>query len=173
MPAPEEPAQTGSIRLSFQYEERDWVSAMSAHHGSPRPAYDGIFILVLIVCGFYLWKNPRFGDYSMLLVTIAAIFAILRFLLPRVVFRTTKRFHQPYELTFSADGIHFRTIGMDSHLQWSIYNRALITPNVCLLYYDKRQFTTVPQRVFKNEEERARFDKLITEKIPSITRRPR
>ncbi len=92
-------------------------------------------------------------------------------IIPPLAFRRDPKFRDDYSLTFSPEGIHFRTVNIDSHLQWSIYSRALIDAHSYVLYYGSRQFTVIPKRVFQSTEQRQAFEELLAQHVSQIVRR--
>lgn len=91
--------------------------------------------------------------------------------IPPLAFRSEVKFRDDYSLTFSQDGIHFRTAHVDSQLQWSMYSRALIDKHSYVLYYGSRQFTVIPKRVFQNAEQQQIFEQLLTQHVSKIVLR--
>ena len=91
--------------------------------------------------------------------------------IPALAFRREPKFRDDYSLTFSSEGIHFRTAHVDSHLQWSMYSRALIDPHFYVLYYGSRQFIVIPKRVFQSIEQQQAFDQLLAQHVSHIVRR--
>jgi len=98
---------------------------------------------------------------------LVAAFSVI----PVIVFRREAKYRDNYSLTFSSENIHFRTIHIDSQLQWSMYSRALIDAHSFVLYYGSRSFSVIPKRVFETAEQQAAFEKLISEKIPEISKK--
>jgi hypothetical protein len=89
--------------------------------------------------------------------------------IPKLNFRREPKFRDEYSLAFSPEGIHFRTAHIDSHLQWSMYSRALVDAHSFILYHGTNSFTVIPKRVFETPEQLALFERLISEKIPKIS----
>jgi len=108
-------------------------------------------------------------------VTASVVFLLILFaafvVIPPLAFRSEAKFRDDYSLTFSPDGIHFRTAHIDSQLQWNMYSRALIDEHSYVLYYGSRQFTVIPKRVFQNAEQQQVFEKLLTQHVSKIVRR--
>lgn len=108
-------------------------------------------------------------------MAIAVTFAILLIaaftIIPTLAFRREPKFRDDYSLTFSPEGIHFRTAHIDSQLQWTLYSRALIDAHSYILYYGPRQFTVIPKRVFQNIAQQQIFEQLLTQHVSEITRR--
>jgi hypothetical protein len=83
-----------------------------------------------------------------LVLMLFAAFVVI----PPLAFRSEAKFRDDYSLTFSQEGIHFRTAHIDSQLQWDLYSRALIDRHSYVLYYGSRQFTVIPKRVFQSAD---------------------
>jgi len=98
---------------------------------------------------------------------LIAVFTII----PPLAFRREPKFRDDYALTFSPEGIHFRTAHIDSRLQWSLYSRALIDAHSYILYYGSRQFTVLPKRIFQSAEQQQAFEQLLTQHVSQIVRR--
>src|SRR5260370_14706106 len=165
-----------SIHLTFRYSKQDIVRAMRAHIASRlRLKFDIVVVLASALFGAYSWRSLDSPVYGMVLVGVSAIFFLVLIaafaVVPVVVFRREAKFRDEYSLTFSAEGIHFRTVHIDSQLQWSMYNRALVDAHSFVLYYGARSFTLIPKRVFETAEQQAAFDRLIEMKIPAILKK--
>ena len=161
-----------AIYLSFRYSESDYVRAMRAHyHSRLRVRIDLVVAVVAGVSGVYFW--PSFwgvvgiaAAVLLLLMLIAAFFVI-----PPLAFRREPKFRDDYSLTFSSEGIHFRTVHIDSNLQWSMYSKALIDSHSYVLYYGANHFSLIPKRVFGSGDEQKRFEELLVSHVPVIVRR--
>jgi hypothetical protein len=92
-------------------------------------------------------------------------------IIPPLAFRREPKFRDDYALTFSSEGIHFRTAHIDSQLHWSMYSRALVDAHSYLLYYGSRQFTVIPKRVFPSADQLQAFEQLLTRHVSPIVRR--
>jgi hypothetical protein len=165
-----------TIELKFQYLESDYLRAVraadpSAHHWK----LDIILTLVLVGIGLYAWhsEGPRWPAVVCLVVPIGyalMLFAILK-VIPSHIFRHEEKFFDEYSLTFSPQGIHFKTARIDSQLQWRLYSRALIDPYSYILFSGARQFTVIPKRAFESALQQQAFEQLLEEQIPEIIRR--
>jgi hypothetical protein len=165
-----------TVNLSFRYLESDYVKALRAHYASRlRLRGDAVAIVVLVVGGAYLWRSPNLHWLSVACVTVAVVFALIVIavftVIPPLVFRREPKFRDEYSLTFSPEGIHFRTAHIDSQLQWSLYSRVLIDAHSYVLYYGSRQFTVIPKRVFQSKEQQQSFEQLLTQHVSQIVRR--
>jgi hypothetical protein len=164
------------VNLSFRYSEADYVRALRAHYASRlRLRFDIVAAVALALLGAYSWRAP---DYHWLsVVSVAASLALILILfaafvvIPPMAFRREPKFRDEYSLTFSQEGIHFRTAHIDSQLQWNLYSRALVDPHSYVLYYGSRQFSVIPKRVFQSAEQQQIFEQLLTQHVPEIVRR--
>jgi hypothetical protein len=165
-----------TINLSFRYTERDYVRALRSHYVSHlRLRLDIAVTVILAGIGIYFWRLPNRHWLGVVCVVIAIAFGLLLVatftIIPPLAFRRSPKFRDEYSLTFSLEGIHFRTVHIDSQLQWSIYSSALIDPHSYILYYGSRQFTVLPKRVFQNVEQQQAFEQLLVHHVSPIVRR--
>jgi hypothetical protein len=165
-----------TINLSFRYAESGYVLALRAHYASHlRLRLDIVVTVVLAGIGAYLWRSPSLHWLGLTCVVISVGFALMLAaaftVIPPLAFRREPKFRDDYSLTFSPDGIHFRTAHIDSQLQWSMYSRVLIDAHSYILYYGSRQFTVIPKRVFQSVEQQQAFEQLLTQHVSQIVRR--
>ena len=165
-----------TVNISFRYLESDYARALRAHYASRlRLRLDIVVAIVLASIGTYLWRSPGLHWLGVGCVLVGALFALMLVaaftVIPRIAFRREPKFRDDYALTFSPDGIHFRTAHIDSQLQWSMYSRALVDSHSYVLYYGSRQFTVIPKRVFQNAEDLQAFEQLLTQHVSQIVRR--
>ena len=161
-----------TVNLSFRYGEQDYVRAMRAHYASRlRLPLDIAVIVGLAVLGIRETQSgSRGAGISMLAVSgISALMLLAVFaFIPKIVFRSQPKLRDDYSLTFSPQGIHFRTAHIDSDLQWSLYTSALVDEHSVILYYGSRQFTVVPKRVLQNFSQRQIFEHLLVQNVSKI-----
>jgi len=163
--------------LTFRYEERDYLRAMRAHLLSElRLRLDILVCVIGFASGCYLWRFSELKLLGQIAVGGSVLFALLLIaaftVLPRWWFRREPKYRDEYSLSFSPEGIHFRTAHIDSQLQWSLYTRALVDEHSFILYYGSRQFTIIPRREFANAEQQRAFANLLTQHVEQIARRP-
>jgi hypothetical protein len=132
------------INLSFRYAKSDIVRAIRSHNASRMRHRLDIFLLILL-----------------------AAFVII----PPVTFRVNPKYRDDYSLVFSAEGIHFRTVHIDSQLQWSVYSRALVDAYSYILYYGSRTFTVIPKRVFQDSEQQSALERMLGQHVPKVITR--
>lgn len=169
-------AVNSTVHLSFRYAKSDYVRAMRAHYASQlRLRLDIPVTVVVLGIGVYLLRSADQYWLGVALIVVAGVFAMLLAaaftIIPRLAFRREPKFRDEYSLTFSPEGIHFRTEHIDSQLEWSLYSRAMIDAHSYVLYYGARQFTVIPKRVFQSPEQQEAFEQLLTQRISQIVRR--
>jgi hypothetical protein len=162
-----------TINLSFRYSRSDIVRAMRSHYASRmRPRLDIVMATVVAAAGAYLWRSPNSHWLGVFLVVASGALVLLLFVAfvigPPLAFRLEPKYRDHYSLIFSSEGIHFRTVHIDSQLQWNLYSRALVDPYSYLLYDGSRAFTVVPRRVFQSLEQQRAFDQLLSKHVPKI-----
>lgn len=162
-----------TVNLSFRYAEDDYVRAMRAHYASRlRLPLDIAVVLGAAVLGAYELRSGS-RMFGMVFLSLAGIFALMLIaafaVVPKIVFRSQPKFRDDYSLTFSPQGIHFRTAHIDSNLQWSMYTRALVDAHSFILYYGSQQFTVIPKRVFPGVAQRETFEKLVSQNIANVS----
>jgi hypothetical protein len=165
-----------TVNLSFRYLERDYVRALRAHYSSRlRVRFDIAAAIVAALFGAYTWRSPDYHWLSVVCLVASFVLVLMLFaafvVIPPLAFRSEAKFRDDYALTFSQDGIHFRTSHIDSQLQWSMYSSALIDELSNELYYASRQITVNPKRVYKGAEQQQTFEQLFTQHVSKIVRR--
>jgi hypothetical protein len=162
-----------TVSLSFRYSESDYVRALRTHYASYlRLWLDLIVVVVGGISGAYLWRSPGWHLLGMAFVGVSAIFALMLLaafvIIPPLAFRREPKFRDEYSLTFSGEGIHFKTAHIDSRLQWGMYLSALVDAHSYVLYYGTRTFTVIPKRIFQSAEQKSAFEELLVAHVPKI-----
>jgi hypothetical protein len=164
-----------NVSLTFRYLESDYVRALRTHYRTRlRLRLDVAVVVLTAGVGVYFWRSSDLRWLGVIGVVVSVLFALMLIaaftVIPHLVFRREAKFRDEYTLTFSPEGIHFRTASIDSQLQWSLYPRALVDAHSYLLYYGSTQFTVIPVRVFQNAEQQEDFERLLAQRISQIIR---
>src|SRR5580692_873124 len=151
------------ISLSFRYSKDDIARATRTHYASRmRPRLDIVMAVLLAAAGGYLLRSPSSHLSGVFAVGASAAILLLLFaafvIIPALAFRLEPKYRDEYSLVFSQEGIRFRTVHIDSQLQWSLYSRALVDGYSYILYHGARTFTVIPRRVFQNSEQERSFE---------------
>ena len=129
-----------SISISFYNEVKEHIAAQRLlYKKSPLAKVDKVVAVLLACAGV---AGVIFGGAIWLFCFPLAIlkwFDLLsvRPLAMRAAFRRNTKFREEYHLTFSRDAIHFKTLSIDSTLQWSHYQRVIENADLFLLMYGK------------------------------------
>ena len=109
------------INLSFRYSNDDIARATRSHYASRmRPRLDLVMAILLAAADAYLLRSP--GSHLSGVFAVGASGAFLSLLLaafgvvPALAFRLEPKYRDEYSLIFSQEGIHFRTVHIDSQL---------------------------------------------------------
>jgi len=161
-----------TVNLSFRYAEQDYVRAMRTHYASRlRLPLDIAVIVGVAVVGAYEWRSGSHG-FGLTLLCVSGIFALMLVaafaVIPTITFRRQPKFRDDYSLSFSPQGIHFRTAHIDSDLKWGMYTSALVDAYSFILYYGTQQFTVVPKRVFRDVLQRQTFEQLLMQNVSKV-----
>ena len=161
-----------TVNLSFRYVEQDYVRALRAHYASRlRLPLDIAVIVGVAIVGAYQWRSGShgFGIISLCLSGFLALMLIAAFaLIPSIAFRRQPKFRDEYSLSFSPEGIHFRTTHIDSDLKWGMYTWALVDAYSFILYYGSQQFTVIPKHVFDSSSQRQAFEQLLRQNVSKV-----
>ena len=167
---------TSTVNLTFRYSELDYVRGLRAHYGSRlrwrldtavAVGVGGLGICLLSSTDYY-WL----GLFNLVVALFLALVLIAAFIIiPPFAFRREPKFRDEYSLIFSPEGIHFRTVHIDSRLQWNMYSRALIDEYSYVLYYGQNHMTVIPKRVFQDIEQQRAFEQMLDQHIADIVRK--
>lgn len=113
------------IDLSFHYTQQDYVRGYRAHAFARTPFFvDVLFAIGVAALGAWCWTLPDFHLWGAGAMLAGAIFLALvvaaYWIIPVTVFRREPKFRDDYRMVFSAEGIHFKTVNIDSQLQWTL-----------------------------------------------------
>lgn len=158
------------ITLNFTHRRDEYIRAMRCHYKSVmRVRLDVTITAIMVGAGCYLIYSRGIGILSLLPIIIAALFCLIVgyawFVLPRLMYAHEPKLKHPYELVFSDNGILFRTKGIDSKLDWSIYQKWLANDEFYILYGGKRMTSVIPRRAFLNDSVDREFRELLIRKI--------
>ena len=163
---------TDSITLRFTYTEDEFVEACQFYAmRAMLKKSDVIGSLAAIVVSLvmtslngihWLWEMLFVAGFLLLVFNFTAYF-----ILPRQHYRREPKYHTEYALTFSEQGIHFKTALAESQLEWGLYDMFWNIPHHYLLFYGRDLFTIIPKRVFANQADEQQFRALLERRLCS------
>ena len=165
-----------SVTIKFRYSAEEYSKAVRLHHAARTNLPLDVSVLALgLAIGCWLVSDKTSAWFGGVLLTVMALWILMMlyvfFVAPKVAFRYDPKLKEEYELTFTSEGVQFRTASIDSKLQWSLYSRALVDRDFFLLYYGKHYFSTIPKRVFSDSAALQTFESLLIRFVPTIKRR--
>lgn len=158
------------VAATFTYSRDEYMLAMRRHYYSDlHVRRDVVASLLGIFSGLYLALATNVGWIAWCLVAAGCILlAILGYailLLPAIIYASQPKPKNQYMLSFADEGICFKTEGIDSTLQWSLYQRWLSDDCFYVMYYGKRNLTVIPRRALRHDDADSRLRQLLTEHI--------
>src|SRR5678815_958281 len=132
-----------------------------------------IAVVVVLVCvGAFLVRSPVWHGVGVACWVVAAVFTLMLAaaftIVPVWAFRRDPKFQDDYSLTFTPQGISFRTVHIDPQLQRGMYSRVVSDADAYLLYYGSHRFAVIPRRAFAGVEEQRDFGLLLAQHVGSI-----
>ncbi len=158
------------ITLRFTYTEDEFVEAWQ-FYATRAILKKSDVIVSLAAMGFslvmaylkgasWIWESLFIVGFLLLVGNFIGYF-----LMPRHRFRHDPKYREEYYLSFSEQGIYFKTSYAESKLEWALYDKLWIVPRHYLLFYGRDLFTIIPKRVFAGKEEEQRFEELVQRKL--------
>lgn len=160
------------IDVKFKYSENEYCKAMRGYYiNSNKMKIDGIFLVLLMFYIAFSWSTSD-TRLRFLLVTACGLYLIFMIFLlvfvPRMLFRQNSKFKDEYALSITEDGIHFKTVHLNSKLDWNYYKKVWESKQFYYLFYGKKLFTIIPKRSFNTFNQETEFREVVTRKISKI-----
>jgi hypothetical protein len=163
-----------TITVVFRNEPRDHSHAYRLYYRhSVLWKVDKIVALLLLVFGAVSVSLVGIRWWSVVWFPLAAgdwfnLFSLHRLRI-FLQFRRDPKMSETYHLTFSSNGIEFRTESINSRIEWSFYRSVLEDDEVFLLVYGAWMYTVIPRRAFGGASEFEGFRRLVLEKLGDST----
>lgn len=159
-----------SIPINFRYTKDEYLRAVRFHYSRTlRVKLDVAVAILAGIAGIYLLYTDGLSWIGLSAVIACCAMLLIVFvalvIAPNQAYRGSDKLKHDYHLTFGEDGIQFRTSGIDSRLDWDIYDYWIEGPEFFILYYGKNQFSVIPKRAFQSDTERKRFADLLSAKV--------
>jgi hypothetical protein len=165
-----------NIVIRFWPELRDQIRASIAHYraGILRTC-DRIAGTAALVAGFTFFLFCGLPWWSL------AVFCFVGFaewsdifhahtLRAWLSFKRNKKFRHEFTVTFSREGMHFKTVSIDSNIAWSLYDSVIEDSVIFLLMSGKSMWSVIPKRAFKDEDEANQFRTIVQAAIPKYNK---
>ncbi|MDR2889596.1 MAG: YcxB family protein [Lachnospiraceae bacterium] len=155
-----------TVQLVFKYSKEEYVKAARQYllAGNVIKMRDVMILMILILAAvFYLF----FSSFSLLsivalivLLLVGMVGLIIYFYLPVVTYKRTLKFHEEYRLTFSDQGIRFKTPRIDTDLSWESYINLWESTDFYFLVQAPKRYSILPKRAFADVYEQDAFEKM-------------
>lgn len=126
---------------------------------------DKVVAILLLLFGIYVTATIGVYWWTVVFIALAPVewFNLLSAhrLRAKLWFKWNPKYREPYEITFSDDGIHFRTPTIDSNIDWKLYNSMLEDGQIFVLIYGKWMYAVIPKRAFADVAEENAFRELV------------
>lgn len=165
-----------TIILIYNYLQSEFVKAMRQYliaNGTIRkydPAIVAAFLLFSIFFHFIFFLNILSVILLVITIIFSALEVFLYFCLPVLVFKRNTKYHEEYTLTFSKEGITFKTPSINSVLQWSIYSELWESNDFYFLIQAPRMYSIIPKRAFLNPTDKQTFEEIAMSNIKRAKR---
>jgi hypothetical protein len=165
-----------SIVVRFQPEMRDHLRASTAIYREGRlRTCDRVagtvafvaMLTLLVVGGWPWWLSVVIG-----LVGIAEWSDVFHghTVGAWLSFKRNKTFRDEYMITFIPEGLHFKTVSIDSNVTWSFYDSVVEDSKLFLLRSGKSSSSVIPKRAFAGNDEIDRFRTMVQAAIPNYSK---
>ena len=163
-----------SVDLSFKYTEEEYVSAARLFLWRSREtlirfvvSFAFVSLSLILLLSLLDLALPLWVTISLSVLVGIALFQGFFLDLPRRYFRGDPKFRDEYNLTFSDEGIGFRTRNVDASVAWSLYTDVIENKNFYLLIYGKNiaSLSIIPKRAFQDSKQEATFIELLRRHI--------
>lgn len=165
-----------AVELAFTYTEDEYTEAARAFYArasDPKFAfYLGVGVVLAGLLLSWVAGDPYFGGAMLFAVLIVLARWLYGRWAMRSLFRRNPKFRDEYRLTFSDEGIIFRSKSVESRLGWEFYTGLWETPDFYYLIYGEDMFSLIPKRAFRTPLREAAFRELLRRKLEPKTGAP-
>ena len=159
-----------SVDVVFTYTREEYTRAMKRHYQSVLSIRRDVIAGSIAVAGGCYWlrtSDDRWLGWLLLIpgMVMLATIASALFILPGLIYYYQPRLKNEYRLSFSDDGIKYKTKGIDASLDWSLYRSWLRDDEFYFMYHGKHDLSVIPRRSLSTAAADERFEVLLTRKI--------
>ncbi|HEY0405515.1 MAG TPA: YcxB family protein [Pyrinomonadaceae bacterium] len=165
------------VELQFSYSEAEYAEAARYYlRKTYHTRFNLIIGLLVFLGGAAFWAVEGDSIFGPICLVLGALLLLVAgnsyFVVPQRIYKRNPQLREEYRLQFSDEGIAFRSKGIDSTLQWSLYKDVWETERFYFLLYGKDAFSLIPKRAFADEWQERAFREMLQQHIaPSSTAR--
>jgi hypothetical protein len=159
-----------TVQLNFRYTEKEYLAAIRQYIWHSSELLLGFITLyVLLSAGIVVivvlldFVIPVWALVAFLVLLAVSIFHGVLIDRPRRYFRGDPKFSGEYGLTYSDNGIEFKSAEINATVAWSVYTRVIETNDFYLMVYgrDIHSVSILPKRAFANSKQETAFRQLL------------
>jgi hypothetical protein len=146
------------ISINYQMTKEEYLEGYDEYLKTTWHYWIDMFISVLIlIYGIYLlFLGTPIFIFGLVIIIISLATFIKQFRISRLIIgnqfsRSLKAKTQQY-IEFKENGLTYKIENVISEIKWDYYGRVLFTKNTIVLIYDKRGFSVIPIRAFKEND---------------------
>lgn len=159
------------MELNFTYDKKEWIRGYREYQFLvKRITKMQLVVMALLpfLIGAMICLNGMDGVMSLLIAISAVFYVMAGFVMliqPHWIYKQTSKYHQPYKMMFSREGIYFEIKDISSKLGWDVYSEYSETKEFVYLLQGKVTYTLIPKRVFVTEKDLEQFRKILEESL--------
>jgi hypothetical protein len=159
----------GAVEVAFKYTEAEYTAAAVAFHSRTSEAkflrHLGVCFFVAVLLLALLAAEPYIAGCALL----SGLIVLARWVYSRSAlrrhFRRNSKLRDECRVTFSDEGILFRSKDAESRLEWGFYSKVWETADFYFLVYGNDMFSLIPKRAFHGRRHEAEFCELLRRKL--------
>lgn len=158
------------IEISFKYTKEEYVKAFREYLLLTKTIKKrDMIVAVLVIIFSTIWLILSKEILSGVCLLCGFLFFILScnlyYWMPGRNFSQNSKFREEYNLTFSNEGIQFKTDSINSDLKWSTYVNSMESEEFFYLIQAKQVFSVIPKRVFESVEVENGFREMVLKNL--------
>lgn len=163
-----------TVNIIFKYTQDEYVKAARVYLIASKiiRRFDIVLLAIFIPFSIIYFFLSHYSVLSIIILMLIILVSIIGFMayfyIPVRNFRLTSKFHEEYRLTFSQDGISFKTPTIDSEIKWDVYSKAWESRDYYYLIQAPQMYMVVPKRAFNSDVEINSFEKIILSVLGDI-----
>ena len=168
--------QSDTVHLSFSHTEKEYLAAIRFYFWHSKELLVRLIvscllftIVLLLVYAWLKFLIPVWAIVILMFIGGMGFFHGYVIDLPRNRFRGDPKYREEYNLTFSDDGIEFRTANVNSSIAWNLYTRVIENDSFYIMVYGKdiHSLSIIPKRAFRDSEQERTFREMLRRNIDS------
>lgn len=164
------------VSVSFLYEKDEYVRAVRFYlrKSGTTPLWDVFVLLVILalvgVMVYFMGVTPMVIVLLVLTAVVLVMGGYLYLLSPGYQYDRMPKLREHHTLHFSMEDIGLQTATVAGVVKWD-YTKFWISKTDYYLIQSRQVYTILPKRIFRDDQERSRFEAIVLAANPGIKRR--